>query len=119
MIPVSEENMYPKWSDSAENQDMALDNLLKDIIHNRLQPHALTHVAARRKRKQNQGSSNEDGESKLMESTPADDVIAEVSHKKQRTGKAHVFTISDFFIYIGLYVDSELTNIVICFIIGQ
>ena len=90
MIPVSEENMYPKWSDSAENQDMALDNLLKDIIHNRLQPHALTHVAARRKRKQNQGSSNEDGESKLMESTPADDVIAEVSHKKQRTGKAHI-----------------------------
>ncbi|VYS68209.1 unnamed protein product [Arabidopsis thaliana] len=90
MIHVSEENMYPKWSDSAENQDMALDNLLKDIIHNRLQPHALTHVAARRKRKQNQGSSNEDGESKLMESTPADDVIAEVSHKKQRTGKAHV-----------------------------
>ncbi|KAG7633124.1 hypothetical protein ISN44_As03g033330 [Arabidopsis suecica] len=90
MILVSEENMYPKWSDSAENQDMALDNLLKDIIHNRLQPHAWTHVAARRKRKQNQGSSNEDGESKVMESMPTGDVIAEVSHKKQRTGKAHI-----------------------------
>ncbi|OAP17165.1 hypothetical protein AXX17_AT1G38830 [Arabidopsis thaliana] len=44
MIPVSKENMYPKWSDSAENKDMVLDNLLKDIIHNRLQPHAWTHV---------------------------------------------------------------------------
>ncbi|KAG7610717.1 hypothetical protein ISN44_As05g027220 [Arabidopsis suecica] len=64
MIPVSEENMYPKWTSCVDT--------------------------ARRKRKQNQGSSNEDGESKLMESTPADDVIAEVSHKKQRTGKAHV-----------------------------
>jgi len=53
MIPVSKENMYPKWSDSAENKDMVLDNLLKDIIHNRLQPHAWTHVATRRKRKQN------------------------------------------------------------------
>ena len=40
MIPVSEENRYTKWSDSAENQDMALDNLLKDIIQNRLEPHA-------------------------------------------------------------------------------
>ncbi|KAL9830805.1 putative Ulp1 protease family catalytic domain, papain-like cysteine peptidase superfamily [Arabidopsis thaliana] len=86
MIPVSEENMYPQWSDSTENHDTALDNLLKDIIHNRLQPHAWTHVAARCKRKQNQESSNEDGESKVMESTPADDV----SHKKQRTGKAHI-----------------------------
>ena len=47
-------------------------------------------MAERRKRKQNQGSSNEDGESKVMESTPVDDVIAEVSHKKQRTGKAHI-----------------------------
>ncbi|OAO91513.1 hypothetical protein AXX17_AT5G35660 [Arabidopsis thaliana] len=86
MIPVSEENMYPQWSDSAENHDTTLDNLLKDIIHNRLQSHAWTHVAARRKRKQNQESSNEDGESKVIESTPADDV----SHKKQRTGKAHI-----------------------------
>lgn len=43
-------------------------------------------MAARHKRKQNQESSNEDGESKVMESTPADDV----SHKKQRTGKAHI-----------------------------
>ncbi|VYS62004.1 unnamed protein product [Arabidopsis thaliana] len=75
MILVSEENMYPKWSDSAENHDTVLDNLLKDIIHN-----------PRHKRKQNQESSNEDGESKVMESTPADDV----SHKKQRTGKAHI-----------------------------
>ncbi|AEE82642.1 putative protein [Arabidopsis thaliana] len=41
---------------------------------------------SRHKRKQNQESSNEDGESKVMESTPADDV----SHKKQRTGKAHI-----------------------------
>ncbi|KAL9840851.1 putative Ulp1 protease family catalytic domain, papain-like cysteine peptidase superfamily [Arabidopsis thaliana] len=86
MIPVSEENMYPQWSDSAENHDTALDNLLKDIIHNRLQSHAWTHVAARRKRKQNQESSNEDGESKVIESTPTYDV----SHKKQRTGKAHI-----------------------------
>ena len=46
----------------------------------------MDHVAARRKRKQNQESSNEDGESKVIESTPADDV----SHKKQRTGKAHI-----------------------------
>ncbi|CAE5958852.1 unnamed protein product [Arabidopsis arenosa] len=37
MMPVTEENMYPKWSDAADNQDGLLDNLLKDIIHNRLQ----------------------------------------------------------------------------------
>ncbi|CAH8272755.1 unnamed protein product [Arabidopsis lyrata] len=36
MIPVTEENMYPQWSNAEEDKDPALDNLIKDIIHNRL-----------------------------------------------------------------------------------
>ncbi|XP_020877167.1 uncharacterized protein LOC110227413 [Arabidopsis lyrata subsp. lyrata] len=36
MIPVTEENMYPQWSNAEMDKDPALDNLIKDIIHNRL-----------------------------------------------------------------------------------
>ncbi|CAH8279156.1 unnamed protein product [Arabidopsis lyrata] len=36
MIPVTEENMYLQWSNAEEDKDLALDNLIKDIIHNRL-----------------------------------------------------------------------------------
>ncbi|EFH60046.1 hypothetical protein ARALYDRAFT_899551 [Arabidopsis lyrata subsp. lyrata] len=28
--------MYPQWSNAEEDKDPALDNLIKDIIHNRL-----------------------------------------------------------------------------------
>ncbi|KAG7568077.1 hypothetical protein ISN45_Aa04g009140, partial [Arabidopsis thaliana x Arabidopsis arenosa] len=36
MIPVTEENMYPQWNNAEDDKDPALDNLIKDIIHNRL-----------------------------------------------------------------------------------
>ncbi|XP_019094411.1 PREDICTED: uncharacterized protein LOC104759246 [Camelina sativa] len=36
MIHVSEEDMYPLWSDSEEHTDPHLDELIKDLIHNRL-----------------------------------------------------------------------------------
>ncbi|KAG7548216.1 hypothetical protein ISN44_As12g034170, partial [Arabidopsis suecica] len=38
MIPVSEDNMYPKWgdADADANKDPLLDNLIKDIINNQL-----------------------------------------------------------------------------------
>ncbi|XP_010507554.1 PREDICTED: uncharacterized protein LOC104784194 isoform X1 [Camelina sativa] len=36
MVHVSEENMYPLWSDTDEHTDLHLDELLKDLIHNRL-----------------------------------------------------------------------------------
>ncbi|XP_010495393.2 PREDICTED: uncharacterized protein LOC104772485 [Camelina sativa] len=36
MIHVLEENMYPLWSDSNEHTDPHLEELIKDLIHNRL-----------------------------------------------------------------------------------
>jgi len=51
MLPDSLENMYPKWSDLPENQDMTLDNLIRDIIHNRLRNNAWKHVKSVLKRK--------------------------------------------------------------------
>ncbi|XP_020871406.1 uncharacterized protein LOC110225773 [Arabidopsis lyrata subsp. lyrata] len=36
MISVTEENMYPQWSNAEDDKDPALDNLIKDTIHNRL-----------------------------------------------------------------------------------
>ncbi|XP_010412458.2 PREDICTED: uncharacterized protein LOC104698759 [Camelina sativa] len=35
MVHVSEENMYPLWLDADEHTDPHLDELLKDLIHNR------------------------------------------------------------------------------------
>ncbi|KAL9308526.1 putative Ulp1 protease family catalytic domain, papain-like cysteine peptidase superfamily [Arabidopsis thaliana] len=63
MLPDSLENMYPKWSDLPENQDMTLDNLIRDIIHNRLRNNAWKH------------------EKNGNESTPIDDERAELSKR--------------------------------------
>ncbi|CAE6075202.1 unnamed protein product [Arabidopsis arenosa] len=88
MIPVTEENMYPKWSDAADNQDGLLDNLLKDIIHNRLQNDAWKHVRVQRKKRK--VSRNEDGESSIIpkekrmkESKASDDERAEVDEEEK------------------------------------
>lgn len=105
MLPVSEENIYPKWCDADDNKDPHLDNLIKDIIHNRLPLNAWegdnTKCLTKKKWKV---KDDEDGESrsncknnKNKEAQSNDDEEATVAKKKEKIGKEHMevrFSIS-------------------------
>jgi len=93
MLPDSLENMYPKWSDLPENQDLTLDNLIRDIIHNRLKTMRgnMWNQCLRRNEKIKKwgcSSSVISKEKNGNESTPIDDERAEVSNKKTANRKS-------------------------------
>ena len=100
MVPVSEENMYPIWGDADDNKDPQLDNLINDIIHNRLSLNAWKgakgvsqtknkrmvkddedgeHKTRQKKRKIEEAHSNEEEEAKDAKKEKIDKEHMEVS----------------------------------------
>lgn len=51
MVPVSLEDMYPKWSDEEKTTDPRLQKLIEDIIEDRLDPNSWVVVENGKKKK--------------------------------------------------------------------
>ncbi|XP_020877131.1 uncharacterized protein LOC110227384 [Arabidopsis lyrata subsp. lyrata] len=105
MIPVSEDNMYPKWgdADADANKDQLLDNLIKDIINNQLPLNAWDGVGsvvvanknvAKKKRKLNIEAEVESSikcqKNKMKVAVHIAEEDEKIPNKKQKTSKEYV-----------------------------
>ncbi|XP_010475070.2 PREDICTED: uncharacterized protein LOC104754548 [Camelina sativa] len=103
MVDVSEDHMYPEWSDDEENKDAALDKLINDIFHDCLPSDVWrvdTTVSMGRKKRKAKG--NETGECRSSAKklkTKADFSIDEEREKdvmkKEKKGKEHMEDVED------------------------
>ncbi|XP_010470134.2 PREDICTED: uncharacterized protein LOC104750086 [Camelina sativa] len=97
MVHVSEENMYPKWSDDVE-KDPVLENLITDLVHNCL-PSDVWKVekTVTMRRKKWKAKENENGESrrsdkklKMKAGYSIDEEGEKDVTKKKSKGKEHM-----------------------------
>ncbi|XP_010435128.1 PREDICTED: uncharacterized protein LOC104718997 [Camelina sativa] len=102
MVHVSEENMYPEWSDDVE-KDPAVDNLITDLVHNSLLEDVWKVVKTvpmgKNKRK---AKVNENGESrrsnkklKMKDGFSIDEEGEKDVTKKESKGKEHMEDVED------------------------